>query len=245
MTEWEQMKKEYRDVQIPASGPHQMLETIAKAKRDRRSSRIKQAVSYSTVVAAVLLVVLLIPGIVLFSGGFASGREEVSMKSDMNCTASTGSGQESTKGSYNNAGNTGDYANSMSPVTSQNKVTVDSNDEAEYGVPEFSMNDNGSNGIGGTAALVKDLFSWLSEAQQNALCEEISRQLEERRQQGETYYTAYDTLTEAVLLEGQSYYIREDGLLVILYAAGIIAPESQGEISFVIPKEIINVEEKR
>ena len=274
MTEWEQMKKEYRDVQIPASGPHQMLETIAKAKRDRKRRRIKQAVRYSTIVAAAVLV-LLIPGAALFSGGFRMGRDtnETAVENNM---AFTGSGQESTELEYscNDAGSA-EYEATMRLPASKTDTTADSSKEdkkvsgentnaggsngsirEESGTEEESQEDNVLIATGASAPEkaesaaeqrkpVSELLLLLSEKQKDILCGEISQQIEERRQQGEEYYTMYDIVTKEVLLEGQSFYIREDGLLVIEYAPGIIAPESMGEISFVIPEEIISIEEMR
>lgn len=277
MTEWEQMKKEYRDVQIPASGPHQMLEAVAKAKRDRKRSRMKQAVRYSTVAAAVLLVVLLIPGIMRFSGGFTADRKDAATESVMDGVACSGSGQESNKSNFKNAGSADNYTNSMSPAISQDTTATNANEETASCMPEYSSKDSGgANGVQTEEAKetgerinasvshssksdgaeengaetekrtpVTELVQLLSETRQDALCQEIVRQMEERGQQGEIFDTKYDTLTWEVLLEGQSYYIREDGLLVIVYAAGSIAPESQGEICFVIPKEVINIEETR
>lgn len=254
MTEWEQMKKEYRDVQIPANGPHQMLEMIEKAKRDRRKSQWKRAARYGAAIAAAILVVLLIPGFMLLSGGFSGSSDETAVEADRNNMAYTGSGQESAKGTYSDAGSAEYSYSVMSPAANQSTAAMDSEAVTE------EMGSAGGNSNGSCAYAsepekaendteerrpVSELLLLLSETQKEMLCGEISRQMEERRQQGEEYYTMYDVLTEEVLLEGQSFYMRKDGQIVIEYAPGIIAPEAYGNISFLIPEEIIEREETR
>ena len=57
MEEWEQIKKEYREVEIPKNGSAQVLEAMARAKRNR--SKLHYLPRYATVAAAMLLVLLL------------------------------------------------------------------------------------------------------------------------------------------------------------------------------------------
>ena len=87
MTELEQLKKEYREIPVPADGPHQMLETIASAKRKR--NRFKNLAKYGSVAAAAVLV-LLLPGMLLFSGSFAAKEDSAYMEADKVAAESTG-----------------------------------------------------------------------------------------------------------------------------------------------------------
>lgn len=57
MEEWEQVKNEYKSVEIPKDGSHQVLEAMARAKRDR--IRLRHLSRYATVAAAMLLILIL------------------------------------------------------------------------------------------------------------------------------------------------------------------------------------------
>lgn len=81
MTQWEQIKKEYRDIQVPANGPHQMLQTIADAKQKRNRNRVKYLTRYGAVAAALLIIVLL-PGMLLFSGGYSAKNDAACMEAE-------------------------------------------------------------------------------------------------------------------------------------------------------------------
>lgn len=88
MTEWEQIKNEYKDVPVPAEGLNQVLQAMAEAKRNRRRCRVKNIARYGTVAAAVLLVVLVVPGMLLFSGGFGGVANDAA-STMMDTTAAT------------------------------------------------------------------------------------------------------------------------------------------------------------
>lgn len=60
MEEWEQIKKEYKETEIPKDGSRQVMEAMARAKRNR--GRLRNLSRYATVAAAMLLI-LLIPNI--------------------------------------------------------------------------------------------------------------------------------------------------------------------------------------
>ena len=82
MTQWEQIKKEYRDIPGPADGPNQMLQTIADAKRKRNRNRAKYLTRYGTVAAAVLLIIVLLPGMLLFSGGYGAKNDAACVETE-------------------------------------------------------------------------------------------------------------------------------------------------------------------
>ena len=122
MTEWEQMKTEYHDVQIPANGSHQIQETITKATYDRNKNRRKKLIRYSATVAAMFLVVLLVPVIWLFWG---SGSTE-------NADYNTSAGAPATNDT-----------SMRIPVISQNK-TAQTEDSTESVIVEDTWNDSGN-----------------------------------------------------------------------------------------------------
>ncbi len=92
MTEWEQLKKEYREIPVPADGPQQVMKTMAKAKQER--NRVKDVIRYGAAAAAVLLVVLLVPGMLLLSGG-AKEMNDGAVEMEADCAAKSTALQES------------------------------------------------------------------------------------------------------------------------------------------------------
>lgn len=77
------------------------------------------------------------------------------------------------------------------------------------------------------------------------ISKEILRQMEERMQtRGETYYIKSETYPDgfSLLKDTQAYYY-SDGNLVITFAAGEVAPESQGTVEFIIPPEVFSLKE--
>lgn len=199
MTEWEQLKKEYREIPVPTEGPSQLLQTIAKAKRKR--NRLKNFARYGTVAAAVLLV-LLIPGRMLFSGGFGTVAENDSMK--MDCSIQSPA--------------TGNW---VTEESAEEKYSVSKGTPAPQAVADSTAN-----------------FGNNMEECREAISREILFQMQERmRIEGETYYYKSAEYPEGFeqINEEQEYYINEEGLLVVVFEAGTVAPEKYGKVEFVIP----------
>lgn len=239
MTEWEQIKKEYREIPIPTDGPHQMLEAIADAKRKRKRNSWKHIAKYGSIVAAAMLVVIILPGILLFSGGFGGSNDMAVTESAVSKEDSIGSDGWFTKDSaesvmedinmapaadteYNNKTNAGGSSENggmdftVTPAVGQNN-------------PEQSKNNT---------ELKKEEVLTLP---LNAISAEILRQMEERmKAAGETYYIKSEAYPEGFekITEEQEYYINEDGLFVIVFETGKVAPEEQGIVEFVIPAEV-------
>lgn len=239
MMEWEQMKKEYREIPIPADGPHQMLQAIAKAKQKRH--RFKNLIKYSTVAAAALLV-LLLPGMLLFSGGYGGKNESASMKAD--CV--TQSGLNAGGGSKGNASSLftdSSESNGMAAPESFFDVelnaggdTVLEGERPKYSYDEANIQEEGMKDIVSETDL-----SAVTEEQKEAISREVLRQMEERiRLVGETYYIKANQYPDGFeqIGEEQKYYINEEGLLVVVFAAGAVAPEKQGMVEFIIPAEV-------
>lgn len=59
MTQWEQLKNEYRDMTVPAYGQAQMLAAMEKARQKRINRR--KYVKYGSLAAAAMLLLLLMP----------------------------------------------------------------------------------------------------------------------------------------------------------------------------------------
>lgn len=242
MMEWEQIKKEYREIPIPADGPRQMLQAIAKAKKKR--NRFKNLAKYSTVAAAVLLV-LLLPGMLLFSGGFGAKKENASMKAD--CVAE--SGLNSGSGSKNNASHAGATPSTSYDMSVQEGIlnaessavgeTVPEDELPKYSYSEDTMQDEDRKDIA-LESVATDL-SAVTEEQKEAISREVLRQMEERiRNAGETYYIKGEQYPDGFeqIGEEQKYYINEARLLVVVFTAGAVAPEKQGTMEFIIPAEV-------
>ena len=205
MTELEQLKKEYREIPVPADGPHQMLETIASAKRKR--NRFKNLAKYGSVAAAAVLV-LLLPGMLLFSGSFAAKEDSAYMEADKVAAESTG-------------------ADGMFDMKADTYKAPATNDMYTQGIIE----DNATGAGGG--------FQKADERE--AISKEILRQMEERMQTaGETYYSKSEKYPDGfeMINENQKHYYTAEGLLVIVFEAGEVAPKKQGAIEFVIPAEV-------
>lgn len=82
---------------------------------------------------------------------------------------------------------------------------------------------------------IEDLFK-PSSPYQEVLNEEINKQIEERRSQGAVFFDDEDGFKG--ITDNQSFYITEDGELVIVFALYEIAPYSSGIIEFTIPNEV-------
>jgi len=83
---------------------------------------------------------------------------------------------------------------------------------------------------------IKDLFKPSSDYK-TVLNLEINKQIKERQLQGETFFN--DEWGFKGIKDNQSFYIEQDGNLVIVFGLYEIAPYSSGIIEFLIPKEVI------
>lgn len=238
MTEWEQIKKEYREIPVPANGPHQLLQTIAEAKRKR--NRIKRLAKYGTVAAAALLV-LLLPGTLLFSGGFGANSENMFMEADCVAESVTQSATEDgwfMKGTLNDRDTVPASNSTPAPESTANNMTnaggssMEREEEYKYSVVDMLADAN--------LEVVEEKVS-LGLEDREIISKEILRQMEERMQMdGETYYCKSEEYPEGfeLISEEQEYYINGEGLLVIVFEAGVVAPEQQGMVEFIIPAEV-------
>lgn len=261
MNEWEQMKKEYREIPIPEHGCHQVMEAMARAKRQKNRERLRKLARYGTVAAAVLLV-LLLPGAFLFSGGFGSNAEDnaASMEADSRTeNAGTGAWFDSTESA---SGTDNKASTPMYSVGSSmnNSVAIDSSHKAEAEQPEQGSNKNAGSSdnfmedkedysVAGSLVpeATEEKLKETLEAEEafaqslEAISQEILRQMEIRsKETGAIFYykgREYPEGFEKISAE-QEYYINEEGLFVIVFEAGVVASASVGPVEFVIPAEV-------
>lgn len=215
MTEWENLKKEYRELPIPTNGPHQVLEAVRRAQKKRK--RWQSITRYGTVAAA-LFVILLLPGMFLLQGGAKSGNNSVSIKEE------EGVSENRTMPFYDKKEKSEQSADTNSaPLT----------DELECGVSA-----DAADSLYAVSEQEKRAF-WAEHKE--SIQQEIIRQMEERMQNGTvTYYVKSEAYPEEfnILSEEQSCYINQEGFLVVVFEAGTVAPEEQGIQEFTIPKEV-------
>ncbi len=214
MSEWEKIKKEYKELPIPTNGPHQVLEAIQRAEQKRKQRR--SLISYGTVVAALMLV-LLLPGVLFLNGGakaenYSAKFDDAMVESSKNSSVSVMEKTESAQEKENPVPEAGKYDAIASNDTADN-LYIMSEDEQHAFWTEYK----------------------------EAISAEIVRQMQERMQnKAATYYVKSEAYPEGfeILSEEQSYYINEEGTLVFVFEAGTVAPEEQGIQEFTIPKEV-------
>lgn len=227
MTQWEQMKNEYREIPVPADGPQQVLQAMAEAKRKR--NRWKNLTRYGSVAAAALVVVLLIPGMFLFSGGFGASTEDCAYPESERATESaSGAAEWFSSQSVKN----------MAPASDEVPNSSSSTAAPEYGPQRDAVLQDA---VAEESASGKPEAIWTD--RKEAISREIIRQMEERMQEnGETYYIRSEEYPQGfeLLSEDQDYYINEEGRLVFVFASGSIAPEEQGTVEFLIPAEVFS-----
>lgn len=243
MTEWEQIKKEYREIPVPANGPHQVLTVMAEAKKKR--NRFKRLTQYGTVAAAALLVVLLLPGMLLFSGGFGASEDNAAMEADCAVESTGSAGGWVTTESANDMGMV-PATNSVATLAPEqgydgmaNKDTAVTEDASNY-----SMSDKTAVAENSTENKLQKLEErFFTAEEQEAISKEILKQMEERmRENGETYYIKSEEYPEGFeqIAKEQEYYVNADGLLVVVFRAGVVAPKEQGAVEFIIPAEVVS-----
>lgn len=228
MTEWEQIKKEYKEIPVPADGPHQMLQSMAVAKKARSRATWKHVAKYGTVAAAALLVVLIVPGM-LFSGGLGATCNDAAYT-----TETAENSQSSVTDGLFAKSETGGFF--LEDTTESEMVRGEAADApTSYGI---------NNANGAVPEYANEADSKVEETDvwdADAVSEEILRQMKERIQvNGETYYIRSEEYPEGFerIADDQEYYINEDGLLVIVFEAGLVAPEAAGDVEFVIPADV-------
>ena len=214
MTEWEQLKKEYREIPVPENGLSQMRQAMERARKKR--SRLKNLAGYSTVAAAMLLLFLL-PGM-LMTGGFGTSGKDASMKAD---------GREDAVAESNRF----------------NKYTT--NDMAFAPTADGVSDNNGRVGrqekVESEAAESVREEIVFTEEQWEDIRAEVLRQMEERMYNDSMSYDIEGEQPDTFFAPGNypEYYVNDEGLLVIVFEAGTMAPKELGILEFVIPAEVI------
>ena len=238
MTELEQLKNEYKNIPVPSDGPERMLTAMADARR--RRNRWKRFTQYGAIAAAALLAIVLLPRMLLFSGGFGQSKESASMSADC-MVENTGSNSWFSKGSADEM-DMEPAAGNLAPEAFYGSVTSAGGSSIITEAPEYSCDTD-------TAATEESVLReenftaeavWKEETLK-AISEEILRQMEERMTEyGDTYYTKSENYPQGFekIIKEQKFYVNSDGLLVVVFEAGTVAPEEQGSIEFVIPAEI-------
>lgn len=235
MTELELLKNEYRELPVPAEGPQQMLQSIAKARHMRKRALRKTAITYALAVAAVVVVVISKP---MLRFGVDSAK-----KSSEATSMDTGLWQES--GNFNGAADAVMEEKPMGDFTDKEYSMEQAVEETMEGSMEDSMasvvtdsmtaqqkNDN-------TTAKARSF----SEEEQNRISKEILRQMKEQMEEpGIVYYVKSEEYPEGfeLISAEQTYYVNAEKFVVIVFEAGKVAPKELGKIEFVIPAEIVS-----
>ena len=244
MTELEQMKKEYSEIPIPTTGPHQLLETMADAKRKR--NRIKQISRYASMAAAAVLVILVLPRMQLFSGGSDANSESAVMES---CGVEEKGIATDTLFDCGNTDNDATGSVNMAPASGSANLTMDATSAPERVEANSAESSKEELDYAATSDLknkTDDISIGLTKQEKEAVSEEILRQMEERMQsEGAIYHIESEDYPEdfEIIADAQKCYINEDGLLVVVFEAGSVAPETEGVMEFIIPKEIFTMGE--
>jgi hypothetical protein len=205
MTQWEQIKKEYSEVNVPEQAAQRVMLGISEAKQ--RKKRIRSLSGYGSVAAALLLV-LLLPGMML-RGGMKN--DSASMEAD--CAPQQSAESMRVESPFANG-------SAAKPASSGAGDIKADKEEAKA-----DLNDT--------------MPVWFSHKAE--ISKEIIRQMEERMQENsETYYIKSDQYPGGfeMISEQQEYYVNEEGLYVIVFEAGTVAPEAMGVIEFIIPAEV-------
>ena len=235
MNEWEQMKKEYREIPIPEQGVHQVMEAMARAKRQKTRERWRKLTRYGTVAAAILIV-LLLPGILFMSGGFGASMEDSAAVEADKWTESTGAGavfdsSEKTFSSSNKA---------ESPECGNDAMNAENSNSCMEDKAEVPV--EGSPVTEATKGNLKEILEAKAGFLQSLeeISQEILRQMEVRGEQGEIFWLKSEECPFGYekISEEQEYYINEDGLFVVVFEPGTVAPASAGVVEFVIPAEV-------
>lgn len=205
MTQWEQIKKEYSEINVPEQAAQRVMLGISEAKQ--RKKRIRSLSGYGSVAAALLLV-LLLPGMML-RGGMKN--DSASMEAD--CAPQQSAESMRVESPFANG-------SAAKPASSGAGDIKADKEEAKA-----DLNDT--------------MPVWFSHKAE--ISREIVRQMEERMQTtGETYYIKSEEYPNGFeqLENKQAYYITSEGILVITFEAGQVAPEHLGQVEFCIPEDI-------
>lgn len=259
MKAWEQMKKEYREIPIPEQGVHQVMEAMARAKRQKSRERWRKLTCYGTIAAAILIV-LLLPGMFFMSGGFGGNTEDNAASVEIDGRKeSTGAGF-----GFDSTGNDSGAEDKISaPMYSIGSSAINNSAAMESNKAEQSEQGGNHSNAGSSNSCMEDKtespvkYSPMPEASKGelkenleakngfeqsleAISQEILCQMKVRGEQGEIFYLKSEEypLGYEKLSGEQEYYINEDGLFVIVFEPGTVAPASAGDVEFVIPAEV-------
>ena len=219
LEEMEQLKKEYQEIPVPEYGIDGVRAAMEKAKRKKRFR--KRLVSYASVAAAAMLVVLVAPGVMLsmFSGG--SANESANMGYDSMVKDMLGGAQKAESDVATESVSDGYSYGYESPEANGGEI-------APGWFPETSKNK-------GTLA------SAFADAETREKIEaEMTRQIQSRMLEGEEVMEAIIAASQSIHFaeKEEEFHMDENGQLVIVFPAGELAPEKYGEIEFVIPDEV-------
>lgn len=223
--ELEQLKKEYQEIPIPEHGIDGVKAALERARQKKRLKT--RLISYASMAAAAALVLFVVPkvGYQLFAGGTENSEAEDFY--------------------YNN--------NGKDMVSSNIKTeSFDAVEDSSYqtGGQVTAAPQNGCETSQGWSPDAKDEglenaenaeeSFLLDEAIRRKISDEILRQIEARKGNGEEAFLANASYMQAFagIDAEQNFYINNDGMVVIVFAPGEIASEVYGKIEFIIPNEV-------
>jgi len=213
MTQWEQLKNEYREIPVPVNGQAQMLVAMEKA-RQKRSNR-KKYVKYASLAAAAMLVLLLMP-----KNMFRMGSKSAAPGS----AARGNGGMMFDAVMEESAVEEGFWFTGTDTATGSAEMDMS---QAETPMEEVPAEES----IDATEDLMTSITQGAPTDRREFCAEELAAiSLEISKQTG-----------EGVIVDNSvEYYINEEELYVIVFEAGEIAPEEQGRLEFVIPAEVVS-----
>jgi len=213
MTQWEQLKNEYREIPVPVNGQAQMLVAMEKA-RQKRSNR-KKYVKYASLAAAAMLVLLLMPKNMFRMGSKSAAPESA---------ARDNGGMMFDAVMEESAVEEGFWFTGTDTATGSAEMDMS---QAETPMEEVPAEES----IDATEDLMTSITQGAPTDRREFSAEELAAiSLEISKQTG-----------EGVIVDNSvEYYINEEELYVIVFEAGEIAPEEQGRLEFVIPAEVVS-----
>lgn len=223
LNELEQLKNEYKGIPIPENGVPGVQAAIEAARQKKRLK--KRLISYTSMAAAALLMVVVMPSafLNLFAAGGAAN-ESAGIGYDNKAKDMVYS--ESCDGAWD--------ANVQESVTTQSGLAKPTLTPGSAEAPESAGADNEQGKYGFDYSILSD------KTVRDNIKAEITRQIKSRGMGGEEAFVAMAASSSMLILDEKEayYYLDEKGQLVIVFWAGELAPEDYGEIEFVIPDEV-------
>lgn len=228
LNELEQLKNEYKEIPIPENGVAGVQAAIEKARQKKRFK--KRLVSYASMVAAAVMVIVVMPS--AFSVLFAAGGAAESAPNGYFNASKDAIHMDAEAEDFN-------YGKTEKPATQAGQ----SEPSTIPGCTVVPGNADSCESTAGDAMAAVESFDsgMLSdEAVQDKIRAEITRQIEKRWAAGEeVFIVIWASLGDLGFdLGKQKCYRNAEGQLVIVFKAGELAPENYGDIEFVIPDEV-------